>query len=226
MNETSHTPIIRAAQLTKTVKSGETILTILENVNLHIQRSETVAIIGASGAGKSTLLALLAGLDLPSSGEVYLDQHNLAKLDEDGRARVRAKQVGFVFQNFQLLPSLTALENIMLPLELNQISEPQKIAKDWLEQVGLAARGHHYPQQLSGGEQQRVAIARAFATRPLILFADEPTGNLDQATGSKVIDLLFQLNAHQGTTLVVVTHDEKLAERCQRQITLSAGHIV
>jgi putative ABC transport system ATP-binding protein len=226
MNETSQTPIIRTENVSKTVTSGETLLTILTNVNLEVAPGQALAIIGASGAGKSTLLGLLAGLDLPSSGSVYLNEQNLTLLDEDGRARVRAKEVGFVFQSFQLLPSLTALENIMLPLELNQVAKPAQMAHEWLERVGLATRGHHYPQQLSGGEQQRVAIARAFAIQPKILFADEPTGNLDQQTGQKVIDLLFELNEKQGTTLVIVTHDEKLAQRCQRQITLVDGQVL
>lgn len=226
MNETSLSPVIRAEQLTKTVTSGETILTILSGVNLDVKSGETLAIVGASGAGKSTLLGLLAGLDLPTSGTVHLNQTNLSSLDEDGRARVRAKEVGFVFQNFQLLPSLTALENVMLPLELNQTKKTDDIAKDWLKRVGLENRGHHYPQHLSGGEQQRVAIARAFAIEPAILFADEPTGNLDQSTGQKVIELLFELNEKQNTTLIIVTHDEKLAARCARQVVLAAGSVV
>jgi putative ABC transport system ATP-binding protein len=226
MHETSQPPIVRAEQITKTVTSGETILTILSKVNLEIQRGETLAIVGASGAGKSTLLGILAGLDLPTSGAVYLNEHNLTTLSEDGRAKVRAKSVGFIFQNFQLLPSLTALENVMLPLELNQIGKPAQIAQAWLARVGLAKRAHHYPQQLSGGEQQRVAIARAFATTPSILFADEPTGNLDQETGQKIIDLLFELNQNQHTTLVIVTHDEALGSRCRRRIVLGSGAVV
>lgn len=201
-------------------------LTIVADVNLDINRGETVAIVGQSGAGKSTLLGLLAGLDSPSTGAIYLNQQNITAMNEEGRACVRARQVGFIFQSFQLLPSLTALENIMLPLELNGISEPQKKATLWLERVGLAERGHHYPQKLSGGEQQRVAIARAFAIQPSVLFADEPTGNLDEKTGQKIIDLLFELNHKQGTTLVIVTHDENLAVRCQRRVTITAGHLV
>ncbi|MDF3055541.1 MAG: transporter, ATPase subunit [Gammaproteobacteria bacterium] len=223
MNETSQPPIIRTEQITKKVTSGQTILTILSDVNLEIQAAETLAIVGASGAGKSTLLSLLAGLDLPTSGGVYLNNQNLNRLDEDGRARLRSQMVGFIFQNFQLLPSLTALENVMLPLELKQTPQSHQVAKSWLSRVGLAERGHHYPHQLSGGEQQRVAIARAFATEPKLLFADEPTGNLDQQTGQNIIDLLFELNKNQQTTLVVVTHDKKLAERCERRITLVAG---
>jgi putative ABC transport system ATP-binding protein len=222
----NNTSVIRAERISKTVRSGEKMLTIVADVNLYINPGETVAILGASGAGKSTLLGLLAGLDTPSTGDIYLNQQNITAMDEDGRARARAGQVGFIFQSFQLLPSLTALENIMLPLELNAIPQPKQKAMVWLERVGLTARGHHYPQQLSGGEQQRVAIARAFAIEPKVLFADEPTGNLDQQTGQKIIDLLFELNNKQGATLVIVTHDENLAARCQRKITLTAGHIV
>lgn len=217
--------IIYAENVSKIVRSGEKMLTILSDVNLRINHRETVAIIGKSGAGKSTLLGLLAGLDSPSFGTIYLNQQNITSMSEDGRARVRARYVGFIFQSFQLLPSLTALENIMLPLELNAISAPKQTANLWLKRVGLEERGHHYPQKLSGGEQQRVAIARAFAISPGVLFADEPTGNLDQETGQKIIDLLFELNDKQGTTLVIVTHDENLAMRCKRHLTLTAGHL-
>ncbi len=200
-------------------------LDILTGVDLRIKRGESVAIVGASGSGKSTLLGLLAGLDLPTTGEVWLAGECLNTLDEDGRARLRARLVGFVFQSFQLMPGMSALENVMLPLELAGQDAARTQALVLLERVGLAERASHYPKQLSGGEQQRVAIARAFATRPGILFADEPTGNLDSATGAQVIDLLFELNAEQDTTLVLVTHDEHLAGRCQRLIELEAGRI-
>ena len=193
---------------------------------MHIVAGESVAVVGASGAGKSTLLALLAGLDEPSGGRIWLNGAELTQLDEDGRAALRAKHVGFVFQSFHLLPSLTALENVMLPLELAGRKDARSAALEVLEKVGLSARKGHYPNQLSGGEQQRVAIARAFVTRPAVLFADEPTGNLDTATGERVIDLLFDLNAGSGTTLVLVTHDKSLAARCQRIIQLDAGRIV
>ncbi len=201
-------------------------LDILSGVNLDIKAGESVAIIGVSGSGKSTLLGLLAGLDAPTSGEITLAGETLTRLDEDGRARVRAGNVGFVFQNFQLLPGLTALENIMLPLELSDHPEPAREASALLDRVGLAARSTHTPRQLSGGEQQRVAIARAFATRPKVLFADEPTGNLDTATGARVIDLLFSIDHERATTLVLVTHDENVAARCARRIYLDAGRVV
>ena len=204
--------------------SGE--LTILDGVGFSIAQGESVAIVGASGSGKSTLLSLMAGLDVPSSGTVTLDGEVLSALDEDGRARVRGEKVGFVFQSFQLLPSLTALENVMLPLELRGDADVDTPARAILEKVGLGARLHHYPRQLSGGEQQRVALARAFVTRPSLLFADEPTGNLDTQTGQAVIELLFALNAEAGTTLVLVTHDDHLASRCGRQLRLDAGHLV
>lgn len=201
-------------------------LDILLDVELKIHAAESVAIVGVSGSGKSTLLGLLAGLDLPSSGEVRLDGYNLSMLDEDGRAELRRRLVGFVFQSFQLLPGLTALENVMLPLELAGRAEARKRATQLLARVGLDARLTHYPKQLSGGEQQRVALARGFAIQPAILFADEPTGNLDTSTGRLIIDLLFELNAEQGTTLVLVTHDENLASRCDRQIRIDAGRVV
>jgi len=201
-------------------------LTILEDVAFTIRRGDTVAIVGASGSGKSTLLALMAGLDTPTSGEVLVDGAAMSALDEDGRAHVRGQKIGFVFQNFQLLPSLTAWENVMLPLELRGDVDAASPARAILEQVGLGARLEHYPKQLSGGEQQRVALARAFVTRPSLLFADEPTGNLDTRTGQAIIDLLFDLNAAAGTTLVLVTHDEHLAVRCGRTLRLDGGCLV
>lgn len=201
-------------------------LVILDDVAFDIATGDTVAIVGASGSGKSTLLSLLAGLDTPSSGRVALDGETLSTLDEDGRARVRGEKVGFVFQNFQLLPSLTALENVMLPLELRGDREVDAPARAILERVGLGQRLAHYPRQLSGGEQQRVALARAFVTRPSLLFADEPTGNLDTHTGQAIIELLFELNAQSGTTLVLVTHDEHLASRCSRLLRLDSGRLV
>ncbi|MGQ0800476.1 MAG: ABC transporter ATP-binding protein [Pseudomarimonas sp.] len=218
--------MLEARALGKSARLPGLELTILDDVSFQIQPGEAVAVVGASGSGKSTLLALLAGLDLPSRGEVLLDGHPLSTLDEDGRARVRAARVGFVFQSFQLLPSLTALENVMLPLELAGRDAPQGPARDILARVGLGERLSHYPRQLSGGEQQRVALARAFVTHPALLFADEPTGNLDTATGIAIADLLFELNAAHGTTLVLVTHDERLAARCGRRIRLAAGRLV
>lgn len=218
--------VLRAEDLDKQVSSPEGPLTILSGINLSIVAGESVAVVGASGAGKSTLLALLAGLDEPSRGKVWLNGAELTRLDEDGRAGLRAKHVGFVFQSFHLLPSLTALENVMLPLELAGRKDARSAALEVLEKVGLSARKGHYPNQLSGGEQQRVAIARAFVTRPAVLFADEPTGNLDTATGERIMDLLFDLNAASGTTLVLVTHDKSIAARCQRVIHLDAGRIV
>ena len=219
-------PVLKAEKITKQVSSPEGTLTILAEVDLEIAAGETVAIIGASGAGKSTLLALLAGLDEPSSGRVWLNGSELTTLDEDGRAAVRARHVGFVFQSFHLVPSLTAVENVMLPLELAGQPKARDAASDVLAKVNLSARREHYPRQLSGGEQQRVAIARAFVTRPAVLFADEPTGNLDSQTGTRIIDLLFELNRETKTTLIVVTHDITIANRCGRIIRLDAGHIV
>ncbi len=201
-------------------------LTILEGVGFRIARGESVAIVGPSGSGKSTLLSLLAGLDTPSSGDVQLEGAPISRLDEDGRARVRGEKVGFVFQSFQLLPSLTALENVMLPLELRGDADVEGPARAILRQVGLGERLGHYPRQLSGGEQQRVAVARAFVTRPALLFADEPTGNLDTHTGQAIIELLFELNLRAGTTLVLVTHDEHLASRCARTLRLDSGRLV
>ncbi len=218
--------VLEARSLRKQVTSPEGMLTILDDVNLAVAAGETVAVVGASGAGKSTLLALLAGLDEPSAGAVWLEGIELSALDEDGRAAARAKHVGFVFQSFHLVPSLTALENVMLPLELAGRADARGGAREVLRQVGLESRLRHYPRQLSGGEQQRVAIARAFVTRPSVLFADEPTGNLDTATGARVIQLLFDLNAATGTTLVLVTHDREIAKRCNRVIEMDAGRLV
>ncbi len=205
---------------------AESEIQILKGIDLEIKTGESVAIVGASGSGKSTLLAILAGLDLPSHGRVVIDEIDLSSLDEDGRAKFRGDHVGFVFQSFQLLPSLTALENVMLPLELNGNQDAVEAASHYLQRVGLELRFSHYPAQLSGGEQQRVAIARAFATDPDILFADEPTGNLDADTGLVVIDLLFALNQEEGKTLILVTHETGLADRCERSISLSAGFVV
>ncbi len=218
--------VLRAQRITKQVSSPEGTLTILAEVDLEIAAGETVAIIGASGAGKSTLLALLAGLDEPSNGKIWLNGAELTALNEDGRAAIRARHVGFVFQSFHLVPSLTAIENVMLPLELAGQSNAREAAADVLAKVNLSARREHYPRQLSGGEQQRVAIARAFVTRPAVLFADEPTGNLDAATGERIIELLFDLNRAAQTTLVVVTHDPAIARRCGRTIRIDAGRIV
>jgi len=218
--------VLTARGLSKEVNSPAGLLTILDDVTLAIERGETVAVVGASGAGKSTLLALLAGLDEPSAGQVWLADHELTAMDEDGRAAVRARHVGFVFQAFHLVPSLTAIENVMLPLELAGRRDARAAAAEVMQRVGLAERARHYPRQLSGGEQQRVAIARAFVTRPDVLFADEPTGNLDTATGERIVDLLFDLNSVAGTTLVLVTHDRALAARCTRIVRLDAGRIV
>ncbi len=218
--------MLKTKNLTKTVSSQDQDLTILSDINLTIAEGDSVAVIGASGSGKSTLLSLLAGLDLPSKGEVELAANQFHQMNEDERAAVRAQYVGFVFQSFHLLPGLTALENVMLPIELKGDKQPRQKALDILTKVGLSERVSHYPNQLSGGEQQRVAIARAFASEPKILFADEPTGNLDSVNGEKIIELLFELNGQFGTTLVLVTHDQKLANRCQRQIGLDAGKLV
>lgn len=218
--------MIHASQLSKIVSTSEGQLTILEGISLQLDAGESLAIVGASGSGKSTLLGILAGLDQPTSGGVSLNGIDLAALDEEGRAEVRANHVGFVFQSFQLLPGLTALENVMLPLELHGRLQAKSKAEHFLEQVGLTDRRAHYPKQLSGGEQQRVAIARAFASEPDVLFADEPTGNLDAKTGAHIIDLLFDLNRQQGTTLVLVTHEQRLAERCQHQLEIAAGKVV
>ncbi len=218
--------MIKVQGITKTVATQEGDLIILRDISLAVAQGESLAITGASGSGKSTLLGILAGLDVPTSGKVILNNHSLTSLDEEGRARVRADNVGFIFQSFQLLPGLTALENVMLPLELRGNKKAKSLALDFLGQVGLDKRINHYPQQLSGGEQQRVAIARAFASQPKILFADEPTGNLDSTTGARIIDLLFELNAEQGATLVLITHEHRLAARCQTRIELSAGAVI
>jgi len=217
--------VLAARGIGKTVKSGDSDLVILRDIELAVMPGEAVAIVGASGSGKSTLLALLAGLDTPTSGTVELDGANLFELDEDARAELRGRAVGFVFQSFQLLPSLTALENVMLPLELAGRDDAESGAREILAHVGLAERLHHYPKHLSGGEQQRVALARAFVVRPKLLLADEPTGSLDAESGEAVIALLFQLNRESGTTLVLVTHDEQLAQRCTRTVRLAAGRI-
>jgi putative ABC transport system ATP-binding protein len=218
--------VLKAENLSKQVSSPEGSLTIVHGVSLDIAAGESVAVVGPSGAGKSTLLALLAGLDLPTTGRVLLAGTDLTALDEDGRARLRAQRVGFVFQSFHLIPALTALENVMLPLELAGRPDARSAAFETLQRVGLKGRTGHYPRQLSGGEQQRVALARAFVTRPAVLFADEPTGNLDSATGGRVGELLFELNANSHTTLVLVTHDRELASRCARIITMEAGRVV
>lgn len=218
--------VLKTENVSKQVSSPEGPLTILADINLSIAPGESVAVVGASGAGKSTLLALLAGLDEPSSGRIWLNRTEITQLDEDGRAALRARHVGFVFQSFHLVPSLTALENVMLPLELAGRRDARSAALDVMGKVDLLARKGHYPRQLSGGEQQRVAIARAFVTRPAVLFADEPTGNLDTATGERVMDLLFDLNSAAATTLVLVTHDKELAARCSRVIHLDTGRIV
>jgi len=225
MVENISRPIVYVQGLSKRVMSPEGELVLLDALDLEINSGEAVAIVGASGSGKSTLLGILAGLDVPSEGTVWLDNDELFALDEDGRAALRQSKVGFVFQSFQLLPNLTALENVMLPLELAGKGEVERAAREMLARVGLAERLHHYPKQLSGGEQQRVAIARAFVVQPKILFADEPTGNLDSATGERVIELLFELNRQQGATIVLVTHDEALARRCNRSLQIEAGRL-
>jgi len=217
--------VIEVLGLGKTVDNGGEPLTILQDISFSVMSGETVAIVGASGSGKSTLLGLLAGLDVPTEGEVRLDDISLNSLDEDQRAKLRGRLLGFVFQSFQLLPSLTALENVMLPLELAGSSKSAGAAKEWLERVGLSHRLKHYPKHLSGGEQQRVALARAFAPNPQLVLADEPTGNLDAATGQQVIDLMFELNTKQGTTLLLVTHDEAIAARCGRVLRIQTGRL-
>ena len=227
MNATlMNTPILTARHLNKVVPSAEGELSILHDLSLDLCRGDSLAIVGSSGSGKSTLLGLLAGLDLPSSGSIHLAGQDLSQLDEDQRARLRAEHVGFVFQSFQLLDSLNALENVMLPLELEGHADARQRARALLERVGLGHRLSHYPRQLSGGEQQRVAIARAFVAEPAVLFADEPTGNLDSHTGERICDLLFELNRERGATLVLVTHDARLAQRCNLQIRLEAGQLV
>ncbi len=218
--------IVQAVKLGKQVQSGSEQLTILHDVSFDVRAGESLAIVGASGSGKSTLLGLLAGLDMPSTGSVSLNGRDLYTEDEDGRARIRGELAGFVFQSFQLLPTLNALENVMLPLELQGAKDGRERASLALQQVGLSARAHHLPKQLSGGEQQRVALARAFVTRPKILFADEPTGNLDAETGAQIIELMLELNRALGTTLILVTHDEALAHRCTQLLRLSSGRVV
>ena len=218
--------VLSAIHLGKQVLSSDGSLTILHDISFDVFQGESIAITGASGSGKSTLLSLLAGLDIPSSGYVVLVSQNLSELDEDGRALLRGQKVGFVFQSFQLLPHLTALENVMLPAELNGLEMPKKNALYWLGQVGLRERANHFPKTLSGGEQQRVALARAFIMKPAILFADEPTGSLDEASGNRVIELLFELNQANNSTLILVTHDQTLADRCQRQLHLQGGRLV
>jgi putative ABC transport system ATP-binding protein len=218
--------VLEAQRLGKQVSSPEGTLTILSDVSFEISAGESVAVVGPSGAGKSTLLALLAGLDLPTAGHVVLNTANLSELDEDGRAQLRAENVGFVFQSFHLVPSLNALENVMLPLELAGQSNARSAALEIIKKVGLGERWSHYPAQLSGGEKQRVAIARAFATEPAVLFADEPTGNLDSRTGANIMELMFELNRSSSTTLVLVTHDQSLAERCDRILSLDVGKLV
>jgi putative ABC transport system ATP-binding protein len=223
--EASRDPIVKAEGLTKQVATPDHVLTIVRHATFEVRAGEAVAILGASGSGKSTLLGLLAGLDVPSEGRVWIGGEDLFALDEDGRARLRGQLVGFVFQSFQLLPALTALENVMLPLELAGGADAAARARAVLGRVGLAERLGHYPRQLSGGEQQRVAVARAFVTEPRVLFADEPTGNLDSETGEHVIELLFEMNRERGATLVLVTHDAELARRCDRRIHIAAGEI-
>ena len=218
--------VLEAQDLTRKVSSPEGELTIVDNVSLAIAEGESVALVGASGAGKSTLLAMLAGLDIPTAGRIWLDGRELSAMDEEARARVRADRVGFVFQAFHLVPSLTALENVMLPMELTGRGDARRAAHEILQRVGLSAREGHYPRQLSGGEQQRVALARASVTRPAVLFADEPTGNLDTVTGESICQLLFDLNREFNTTLMLVTHDTKLAARCDRILTMAAGRLV
>ena len=224
-NHSAAAPILRVDNVCKTVATAEGQLSILDSVSLEINAGESVAVVGASGSGKTTLLGILAGLDLPTAGDVWLDGDRITAMPEEDRARVRGRCVGFVFQTFQLIDSLTALENVMLPSELRGESNAGDDARMYLDRVGLADRLTHYPRQLSGGEQQRVAIARAFASRPKVLFADEPTGNLDTSTGGRVIDLLFALNRESQTTLVLVTHDTALADRCVRVLSLEAGRI-
>ncbi|HYN13236.1 MAG TPA: ABC transporter ATP-binding protein [Burkholderiales bacterium] len=216
---------MNARGIGKTVKSGDSDLVILRDIDLGVTRGEALAVLGASGSGKSTLLAILAGLDTPTSGSVHIDEQDIFSLDEDARAELRGRSVGFVFQSFQLLPALTALENVMLPLELTDIENAEQLASEMLTRVGLQERLHHYPKHLSGGEQQRVALARAFVVQPKVLLADEPTGSLDAESGAAIIKLLFEMNREYGTTLVLVTHDENLAARCTRSVRLAGGRI-
>ena len=226
MAEKESSTFVEARGLGKEVMTREGVLTLLDDINFQIDPGTSVAILGTSGSGKTTLLGLLAGLDTPTQGDVIIDGRNLNDYDEDGRAMIRGELIGFVFQNFQLLLGMTALENVMLPLELAQMPHPRKTAGELLDRVGLGERVHHYPNQLSGGEQQRCAIARAFAIQPRCLFADEPTGNLDSETGRRIIELLFELNAEQGTTLIMATHDENLSRLCNRRLRLDGGRLV
>ena len=221
----SNSVILRCSELSKIVQASDGPITILKNVSLNVTRGTTIAIIGQSGSGKTTLLSLLAGLDIPTTGQIELFHHNLHTMNEDQRAQVRNENIGFVFQAFHLLPGFSALENVMLPLEINNVSSARDQATDLLQRVEMSHRLHHYPATLSGGEQQRVAIARAFATNPPILFADEPTGNLDTDTGEKIIKLLFELNRELNTTLILVTHDEKLSGQCEKEYRLSDGNL-
>jgi putative ABC transport system ATP-binding protein len=223
---TGNVAVLAANNISKEVSSPEGSLTILDKVSFNVVAGESVAVVGPSGAGKSTLLALLAGLDLPTAGHVLLNGANLSELDEDGRAVLRAESVGFVFQSFHLVPSLNALENVMLPLELAGAADARETSLRIIDEVGLSDRWRHYPAQLSGGEKQRVAIARAFATEPAVLFADEPTGNLDSRTGNNIMDLMFELNQSSSTTLMLVTHDLSIAERCNRVLSLDVGQLV
>jgi len=225
MKDSAGRVMVQVAGLGKEVITGDTTLTILGDISFNVRAGEAVAVVGVSGSGKSTLLGLMAGLDTPSSGSVYIDGVDLSALDEDGRAALRRRLVGFVFQSFQLLPAMNAVENVMLPLELAGTAGAEAAACAMLERVGLGERLRHYPRQLSGGEQQRVAIARAFVSQPALLFADEPTGNLDAATGAQVIDLMFALNQERGTTLLLVTHDEALSRRCGRVLRLASGRL-
>jgi putative ABC transport system ATP-binding protein len=218
--------VIKLQNVDYSVKSADQSLSIVTNINLEIKAGVTIAITGPSGSGKTSLLHLMAGLELPTAGHIYYDDKDITLLNEDQRAQLRSRRIGFIFQSFQLLPNLTALENVMLPLEIINLKYPLEIARNWLDKVGLYPRAHHYPSQLSGGEQQRVAIARAFAVSPLVLFADEPTGNLDKQTGKTITDLLFSLNEDHQTTLVIVTHDESLAMRCQLHWPLIDGSLV
>jgi putative ABC transport system ATP-binding protein len=217
---------VSCRNVSRTVRSGDALLTIVDDVTLHIERSSALAIVGRSGSGKSTLLGLMAGLDRPSRGSILLDEQPIENLSEDALSRIRREQIGFVFQSFELLGDMTARENVLLPLELKRVSDAKERCDALLSAVGLAARGHHYPSQLSGGEQQRVALARAFSSRPRVLFADEPTGNLDAETGERVLALLLDLRAQAGTTLVAVTHDPRVAERFDRVVRLDAGRLV
>jgi len=218
--------MIKCTKVIQTVKTSEGLLTILKGIDMEIKQGESVAIVGASGSGKSTLLGMLAGLDTPSSGEIYLRGKEITQLNEEQRTQVRGELTAFVFQNFHLLDGLTALENVMLPLEVKGVADARANAKEVLARVGLQGREHHYPRQLSGGEQQRVAIARAFAAKAPILFADEPTGNLDTKTGETIADLIFELNSESNTTLVLVTHEQRLADRCDRQLIMEAGNFI